>query len=298
MRVIIDLTSVFLQMDTRSRAFCFTLNNPDAGTFDALKELKGTTYGIIANEVGESGTPHIQGYLYFKSAAKLKAVINKLAKIQSSHVEIARGTPKEASDYCKKDGDYFEWGALPEQGRRRDLEDVKTMIDEGATMKAVADAHFGDYVRYHSGFTKYKAMADAEKTKDFRKVEVVFITGPTGCGKTKKAMEEAQFKIEGSNLKWWDGYNGEECILIDEYANQINCADLLTLLDGYQKRLEIKGGFTYARWTKVYITSNLRRLHESAIQEHQNALERRITETIDMWPEPVKRVKLTEDFIF
>ena len=59
-----------------------------------------------------------------------------------------------------------------------------------------------------------------------------------------------------SNPEWWDGYDGEEILLIDDFYGQVQVARMLHLLRGYQCRLPIKGGFTYAQWQKVYITSN------------------------------------------
>jgi len=272
----------------RARGFLFTLNNPVAGSLDGLKGLKGVTYAIVGREVGESGTPHLQGYVYFKNAKTLSSVIKKIKKAgkKSAHVTIANGSASQNRTYCSKDEDFEEWGTLPKQGKRSDLTDCKAILDAGGCLKDIADKHFGDYVRYGRGFKDYKALLDKERTKDFRAVEVIFITGPTGCGKTRLAMEEASFKIQGDQLRWWDGYEGDKCILIDEYANNVNITQLLSLLDGYQLRLDIKGGFTYAAWTKVFITSNLLVLHDQARPEHREALERRITKTINHWPEP------------
>ena len=58
------------------------------------------------------------------------------------------------------------------------------------------------------------------------------------------------------SVEWWDGYDGDEILLIDDFYGQIKVARMLHLMRGYQCRLPIKGGFTYAMWQKVYITSN------------------------------------------
>lgn len=269
------------------RGFVFTHNNPKEGDYEAVKDYKGTRYGIIGNEVGESGTPHIQGYLYFKKNQPVARVIKKLAKTfgKKCYVSAAKGGPKANKDYCSKDGDYYEWGEAPAQGKRRDLEKAAEMLREGESMKAVADEMPGTYIRYYRGLAAYQGLHLKEESKDFRHVEVVLITGPTGCGKTRMAMEQATYKITGGSMKWFDGYEGEKTILIDEYANQLNCTELLPLLDGYQLRIPVKGGFTYACWTKVFITTNLRELHESALPAHREALARRISRTVNMWPE-------------
>ena len=133
---------------------------------------------------------------------------------------------------------------------------------------------------------EYKTMIDKEKRKGFRAVETEVLSGPTGCGKTRRAMESDNvYKIEGSSLQWWDGYEGESTILIDEYSNDVPITKLLNILDGYELRLPIKGGFTYANWNKVYITTNLKKseLHNNAKPEHINALNRRITKWSDLF---------------
>jgi len=226
-----------------------------------------------------TGKEHYQGFIQMvnhKSFGVMKKLLPK-----GSHIEKMEGTVAQAVDYCKKEGKFSSFGNTKTQGQRSDLEDIKTMIDEGKGMLEIAQDHFGNFLRYNSGMFKYRQLVQQEKSKDFRKVEVILHKGSTGTGKTREAMKHAGFMIQGDQLQWWDGYEGEKTICIDEYANQVNITTLLGILDGYQLRLPIKGGFTYALWTKVYITTNLQELHEKAKYEHQEALNRRITKTVD-----------------
>lgn len=174
---------------------------------------------------------------------------------------------------------------MKRQGERTDLEDIKKRIDENATMYEIANDHFGDYIRYHSGFSKYQELVRKEQTKKFRHVEVEVIWGPTGTGKTRRCYNPDKcFKIQGSAMNWWDGYEGEKELLIDEYSNDVGITELLGILDGYQLRLPVKGAHTYANWTKVYITSNIDPLqwHMNAREMHREALRRRITKITEM----------------
>jgi len=196
---------------------------------------------------------------------------------KKAHLESCRGTEYDNQKYCTKDGKYQMRGKFICQGYRSDLEHVKKIIDSGKNMQQVANENFQLYIQYGRGLEKYKQMVDKVRSKQFRKVEVIVHSGRTGTGKTRDAMKQADYKINGPQLQWWDGYEGEKCICIDEYNNDVGITELLTLLDGYQLRLPIKGGFTYAQWDKVYITTNLVRFHKNAKKEHREALRRRIT---------------------
>ena len=89
-----------------SRGWIFTLNNWTEEEYSTIKNfaLQKTDFYIIGKEVGESGTPHLQGYIYVKQKIRfstLKSVCNRL------HLEVARGSPEHNLTYCSKDGDYI-----------------------------------------------------------------------------------------------------------------------------------------------------------------------------------------------
>ena len=109
------------------------------------------------------------------------------------------------------------------------------------------------YCRYHKGLEKL----NIDKGPKWRDLKVTILWGPTGTGKTRQVMEKDNvYKIDPP-YKWWDGYEGEEILLIDDYKRgAIDRGFLLNLLDGYRLRLETKGGHTWALWSQVYITTN------------------------------------------
>ncbi len=86
------------------------------------------------------------------------------------------------------------------------------------------------------------------------------IWGEAGSGKTRMAVENNpnhyMLSVPQAGNLWWDGYEGEDVLIIDDFYGGIQYALLLRILDGYQLRIPIKGGFTYALWTKIIITSN------------------------------------------
>jgi hypothetical protein len=102
--------------------------------------------------------------------------------------------------------------------------------------------------------------------------------GPPGTGKTRKALEENKeyYLLDNSGGPvWFDGYEGEETLVIDDFYGWIKYNFILRLLDGHPCRLPIKGGFTYAGWTTVIITSNVH--PDSWYKCDTQAMHRRIT---------------------
>ncbi len=90
--------------DTRSRTWMFTLNNytdQDIETVDAV--CKKATKWIYGKEVGEQGTPHLQGYLRFKNQMLFSTL-----RMQLPGANILMATKGDGHNYtyCSKDGDF------------------------------------------------------------------------------------------------------------------------------------------------------------------------------------------------
>lgn len=99
---------------SRAKRWCFTLNNYTAGEEQILADLLESDhvlYGVYGRERGESNTPHLQGYLIWSDTKSFHQTKQLLGN--RFHLEVSRGTPEEASDYCKKEGDYNEYGTCP-----------------------------------------------------------------------------------------------------------------------------------------------------------------------------------------
>lgn len=240
------------------------------------------TYLIIGREIGKkTKKPHHQGYVEFGAKVSLRVAKNRLG-LKKAHFELARGTAEENRIYCSKEGSLLlESGTPKRQGERKDLDAVKEIIEAGGNDNDLADANWSSYLRYHKAYAEYRRVRLRASTNDFRRVRVVVLAGRTGCGKTRFATKYSSYTISGSELQWWDGYQGEKAILIDDYNSAARIEYLLRILDGHQLRLPIKGSFTYAQWTLVFITTNERWLHDGAPKFHKEALSRRISKRFD-----------------
>ncbi len=114
------------------KRWCFTINNPTPNDEERLRVLGSTgnvSYLVFGREVGESGTPHLQGFVVYSRSVRFTTCKNRIG--DTAHIEVARGTSQQAADYCKKDGDFVEIGELPtEQGKRSDWDNYKQFVAE------------------------------------------------------------------------------------------------------------------------------------------------------------------------
>ncbi|AKV62276.1 putative replication initiation protein [Hermit crab associated circular virus] len=143
--------------DAPAKQWCFTLNNYTPAELTAIVDSAGNfDYLCFGRERGNNNTPHLQGYLILKEKKRF-SYVRQLAGLERAHWEkkSPRSTPKQASDYCKKDGDYDEYGELPtkKQGQRTDFDELKEWIkeqDHRPTDREVAEEFPSLWGRYRS----------------------------------------------------------------------------------------------------------------------------------------------------
>jgi len=210
------------------------------------------SYLIVAKEVSSTGTHHLQGFLSLKkrtSFSKLKKLFVRY------HIESRRGTFQQAVDYCKKDGDYIEVGVPPKQGNRTDLEAVAEKIKEGVTSTAIARDFTTTYIKYYRGIEQTILKLQTPFTAG--NVRGVWIWGPPGTGKSHVARTyDADAYIKPQN-KWWDGYNGQLTVILDDLDTPVLSHYLKIWADKWACTGETKGGTIHLRHTLFIVTSNL-----------------------------------------
>jgi Putative viral replication protein len=140
------------EMPPYAKNWTFTINNyteDDVNRLNNLINARNTNvaYLIYGKEVGENGTPHLQGFVHFSNR---KTFVNVKSVIGSNpHIEIARNT-HASIQYCKKDGDWTEHGSMQDSsGQRTDLEDFKADVKNGMlSLKDIREKHSKVYSKY------------------------------------------------------------------------------------------------------------------------------------------------------
>lgn len=280
------------RLNARSRSWCFTANNY---TPELLERIRGSvvemsSFLCFQPERGETGTPHLQGFIHFTNPRALGGLTRLFGR--GVHFESMRGTIDQAIEYCSKedsrDSDagfaYEEHGIKPVgQGLRTDILRLANMVQEGKRMRDVADEAPDVYVKFHRGLA---ALSSLYQEKRSEPPAVYWFWGPTGTGKTRAAYGEAEtsgavpyFKM--STNKWWDGYEGQSHVIIDDYRCDFSTfAELLRLLDRYPMKVETKGGTVEFVATHIYITTPKTPVDTWATRSVEDVaqLTRRITE--------------------
>lgn len=230
----------------RARSFCITINNYSQAEWEKCQTLG--TYGCIAKEIGESGTPHIQGYFYFAN----KKTFNGLKKaLPRAHIKVCDGTACQNRTYIfgpyTKDDKYkpandtaIEWGEMPKQGERVDLAKVKNEIENG---KKVDEILMEDPYMYHQYGRTLSKIEDLMMRKKFRTemTKGVWYWGKTGVGKSHKAFENYHPDTHyRHNLQcdWWDSYTQQETVIFNEFRGQIKFEEILDLCDKWPKTVK------------------------------------------------------------
>ncbi len=243
-----------------SKCWVVTVNNPSDPAV-LLEDYSDVRYAIWQEECGENNTPHQQGYVEWKNKKSLRACV-----LQHGHAHWAprRGTRDQARAYCRKEEtrvsgphEHGEWSNG--QGARTDLLHIKRKIDEGASDKVLWEENPVTMLRTFKGWDRYRKVKIEPRTE---KTQVKVIWGPTGTGKSYYASKQAGpsafwlSPAKDDTGAWWDGYTGQENVIMDEFYGGIKWSFLLRLLDAYPMMVPVKGDMIPFCAKKIWITSN------------------------------------------
>lgn len=136
---------------SQAKRWVFTINNYSDEDVARLNALGDTvTYLVYGDEVGENGTPHLQGFVIFDRSTRFNLAKERIGA--NAHIEVTRGTSEQAANYCKKDGSFTEYGSLPQsQGKRSDWDKYREWVLElgrRPTRRELASTFPSLYARY------------------------------------------------------------------------------------------------------------------------------------------------------
>lgn len=252
-----------LPKDTRARRYVFTWNNypvEHKALIDAFFERRNCSYLIYGREIGESGTPHLQGYIVFETPTSFKTLKRELPHC---HLEQAKGNTDANIQYCSKDGDTVELGERP-----------PPTLEKGAATRALWKklldrAKDGDWEWIQDNYPRLWIMHNTKfmslrqpKTMVMNEIQNEWWFGATGTGKSRLAWEKyGNICYQKMLNKWWDGYDMEPVVIIEEWSpkNDVTASALKIWADRYPFTAQIKGGVLQKiRPLKIIVISNYR----------------------------------------
>lgn len=250
----------------RSRAFCFTWNNyPDQYrlTLDGIQ----CRYVVCGEELAPTtGTPHLQGYIYFDNA-RTRGAVRRL--LPGCHLIPALGNSEDNRNYCCKTRPVdltpnvriYERGSIP-----------LTPADKGAMERARYDSAWalakngsieeidGDIrVRFYSALKRIQRdfMPPVQRLDS---TCGIWIYGDSGAGKTRSVLDKFPDLYPKPRNVWWDGYQNERVVLVDD-LDRFDVAlggKLKHWADCYPFIGECKGSSVKIRPRWLFVTSQYR----------------------------------------
>ncbi len=240
---------------SKSASWCFTINNPTEA--DDPRNPSWADASFVKWQKEDNGTPHLQGYVEMKT----RKMLSGMKKVNPrAHWEPRKGTQKAAIDYVVKtdtrvDGPW-EIGvpAETQQGKRTDLDEIGKQIIAGTSLRDIAKEHPGAYMQYGKGMRDLQQQI--ANPYDHDGTRGIWYWGPPGTGKSRQAREENPDAYIKSQNKWWDMYDGETVVILDDLDSNVLGHHLKIWADRYSCKGEVKGSSVELTHKKFIVTSN------------------------------------------
>lgn len=229
------------------------------------EQTNGVKFCAYQHEIcPRTNREHIQAVLWFSNAIGRRALMRRIGACYAAPVF----SLDAAERYCTKEETRKPgtvatvWGEKPSQGKRSDLDACKSLLDATGSMAALYEEHFATAVRYHHGFRDYLLTQRNRQREESSPTKVLAIWGPPGSGKSSLARflghsgNSYWLPHPNCGTVWWDGYDGQPVVVIDDFNGFVPRQFMLTLIDRYPLSVRVHGGRVEFNSLLVILTSN------------------------------------------
>lgn len=230
--------------------------------------------------ISDKGLKHIHMVIEDTKAMRFTAI--KKSYAAGAHFMATRGTKQQAEDYINKNGDYAEKGEKVlclvqhgeikgAQGARNDLSVLYGMVKSGMDTVEILE-ECPQYMMHTDRIDRVRQLLVSDRYKKVsRELDVTYIWGTTGSGKTRFVMDTYGYDKVYRVTDYahpFDGYMGEDVILFEEFVSSLPVTEMLKYLDRYPVQLSARYYNRQACYTKVYFATNIDlRCQYSNVQE-------------------------------
>lgn len=259
----------------RDRSWCFTSFKMDKTPLEKCADIDKVRWLIWAPEIcPTSERPHWQCYVYLRDKASRKT-LQRIFSGEKFNCRIANGSFEDQINYIrgpyKKDDkekpfnpDWQEYGKQPEQGKRKDLDQLRDSIMNGEqTVDQICESNPVMYHQYGRTLNKLEEIALRRKFRT-EMTKGIWYWGPTHTGKSHNTFEgfhpDTHYLLNHRDGGWWDGYTGQDTVILNEFrASDIYTYDyILELVDKWPMKVNRRGREPLPFISKtVIITSSL-----------------------------------------
>lgn len=296
--------------DTQSNKYQLTINNPDKCGY-THKKIKSILFNkfitvrfvCMADEEGSCFHTHI--FIYFASRVRF-SMIKKY--FPEAHIETVKGTVTDNINYIKKSGKweddkkhgtqipntYEEWGIRPpdSMGYHDDMSELFQMILDGCSNMEII-SYNQDYILNIDKLDRLRTIVLTEKYKNKIRLnlEVTYVYGETGAGKTRDILQEYGnenvYRVTDYQHPF-DGYSCQPIIMFDEFRSSLRLQEMLNYLDIYPLELPARYTNKFACYEKVFVVSNWNLLKQYPETQQDN---------IESWNALLRRIHKVKTYL-
>lgn len=268
--------------------FLLTLNEVEKWDklLNYLNHFQSLNYIIASKEKApKTGHEHIHCMIQFSCSISLD-----LRKVCGAHVDICKGTPQQVKKYVEKDGDIiYENGNIRISGNSVSIKQAKEMPKEERELLNCS---------YYNIVNKINDEEDSKiRCRDlFKDLKVIYIWGPSGIGKSRRARDiieekiglDAVFDCVKHERGFWIGIKDSNVALYDDFRDyHMTPSEFINFIDYNTHILNVKYGYKKNKYTLIIITSiqDPEMLYEKNVlkdDEEKRQWLRRITEIVHM----------------